>query len=297
MFEFTRIIPGTGCDIIMVAAQEGGKTALLDVGMAFCEETAIEMVKDRLKGRKLDYIIMSHTHYDHIGALSAFREAFPEVKVIGSEYAAYILERQSARELIKDMSENAALEYTGSADIGFNTEGFYADITVKTGDVIDFGKEKLTVYNTPGHTKCSISLFDEESRTLLSSETTGVYENKEWSHMPVLTGYKDTMDSINLCLSLKPERILTPHLGTRTMEISPEEFLRNNIGYAEKFRKRITECVNSGISHEETMEILKKEFHAKFAGTTQGQPEKAFVLNTEAFIRCLRKEFPEDFKI
>lgn len=299
MFKFTRIIPGKGCDLLIIEAEEGGKSALWDAGMFYCGEEAAGLVKKVLKGRNPDYLIMSHTHYDHIGALSVFRKHFPEIIAIGSEYAAGVLQRESARNLIREMSEVAAREYLSPGDPipSFDPSGLYADSTVKTGDIIDFGREKLKVYNTPGHTRCSISLFDEESKTLLSCETTGVYESRHWVHMPILTGYKDALDSIDLCLSLKPRVLIPPHLGNRTMELSPLEFLEKARECARFFKDKVLECAKGGLSHEETMDILTREFHTRFQSTSEEQPVEAFRLNTEAFIKCLKKEFAEEFEL
>ena len=38
------------------------------------------------------------------------------------------------------------------------------------GDTIDLGGRKIQVYDTPGHSPCSISLFDEKERALISGD-------------------------------------------------------------------------------------------------------------------------------
>ena len=42
-----------------------GSNILVDSGFAFCAEEMINKIKSELKGEKLDYILLTHSHYDH----------------------------------------------------------------------------------------------------------------------------------------------------------------------------------------------------------------------------------------
>ena len=74
-----------GCSSFLILEE---KTALIDVGLLYCQEEMVRKTKEQLCGRKLDYIILSHSHYDHVGALTYFRKAFPDAKVIASDVTA-----------------------------------------------------------------------------------------------------------------------------------------------------------------------------------------------------------------
>ena len=87
---------------------EDSKTAVLDVGMCYDAPVSIALLKDLLKGRKLDYIMLTHSHYDHAGALTEYRKAFPEARVIASGKTASVFERDGARRVIKELSDAAA---------------------------------------------------------------------------------------------------------------------------------------------------------------------------------------------
>ena len=46
------------------------KTVLLDCGMAYCAKNLINNIKLALPpDRRLNYVLLSHSHYDHIGAV------------------------------------------------------------------------------------------------------------------------------------------------------------------------------------------------------------------------------------
>ena len=57
------------------------KTALYDCGHAYGYADAIANIHEALDGRPLDYILVSHSHFDHIGALPYILDAFPDPPV------------------------------------------------------------------------------------------------------------------------------------------------------------------------------------------------------------------------
>ena len=85
-----------GGDCFLIRGE--GVSILVDSGFAFCAETAVEKIRTELKGKGLDYILLTHSHYDHAMGIPAIRRAFPQVKVIGSEYCDYILRKPTARQ-------------------------------------------------------------------------------------------------------------------------------------------------------------------------------------------------------
>ena len=77
-----RVTGGKGGEAVLILGSE--KTALIDCGMAYCGERMTENLAERLasSGReKLDYIILSHSHYDHMGALPYVMRIFPDAVV------------------------------------------------------------------------------------------------------------------------------------------------------------------------------------------------------------------------
>ena len=54
---------------------------------------------------------LSHSHYDHIGALPYVKKAYPEAVTLGAEHAKDVLLRPGARKLMKELGKNAREEY------------------------------------------------------------------------------------------------------------------------------------------------------------------------------------------
>jgi len=94
---------------------------------------------------KLKLIIDTHGHFDHVDANRPLKEA------TGAQIAIHELD---APALSRPSQE--ALFFTGN-----RLRTSEADILLKEGDVLSFGKYRLEVLHTPGHTPGSISLVLE----------------------------------------------------------------------------------------------------------------------------------------
>ena len=62
------------CNMYVVIGSE--KTALIDTGTGFQIGPYLDNMERVLDGRSLDYVFITHRHYDHVGGLSAVIEKF-----------------------------------------------------------------------------------------------------------------------------------------------------------------------------------------------------------------------------
>ncbi len=262
-------------------------TALIDCGMAFCAERTMENVARALGGRPLDFIIITHAHYDHVGALPYFRRRWPGLRLACSEAAAAILLKDTPRRVIREMSATAGLWFGFDYDEYVNDEALAADIILRDRDITGLGGLSVEALATPGHTRDSFCFFIPELKLLMLNETPGVLMPEGAMYPCYLTSYSDAIASIEKCAGVDYERISLPHrsvVDARDVEGFFEKALKTNVACYEFVR----EMYEAGLSEEEMREAFyRKYFHGDLL---RFQPKEAFFMNARATIACTLRE-------
>ena len=262
-------------------------TAMIDCGMAFCADETIKNVKNALDGRQLDYILFTHTHYDHIGALPFFKEEWPQLRVVTSDTGAKVLLKDTPRRVIREMSIVAAKANGGTFDAVYGDDVFKADITVKEGEAIELGGLTVKVIETPGHTRDSLSFLIPELEILALSETPGVLMPDGSIHPCYLTSFADTINAIKKCSRIPHKYLSLPHQGIVSREKS-EGFFDKALAANIACRDFIIDMNRENLDEEGMI----NSFFQKYGSDVllSYQPKEAFMINTSATISCTLRE-------
>ena len=128
--------------------EETKKCAVVDPGGA-SDKILTYLKKNSLE---LEYILLTHGHGDHIGA----------VNYIKSKTNATIVAHSDEKELLNDNRKNLSYSmHCGPQELN-------ADVYVNDKDKLELGNLKLSFIHTPGHTKGSIC---KELMTICLQET------------------------------------------------------------------------------------------------------------------------------
>lgn len=266
---------------------DDGKTAVLyDTGFAFNGYAIAENIKKVLGSRNLDYILLTHSHYDHVLATPYITKVYPDAKVIAGEYVAQIFQRPTAKALMRDLDSKAAIKYGTSAYEDL-IDQLKVDITVKDGDSFRCGDFFFTAIALPGHTHCSYGFYLPEHKLLLGSETLGVYFGYG-TYLPFfLVGYQLTLDSFAKVRQLNVEKILLPHYGVVDRE-EAEVYLENSEESTREIAQTMLSMLKDGKTNEEILTFFEERDYRENVRPTY--PIDAFHLNTSIMIEQIRKE-------
>ena len=291
-----RVTGGHGGEALLICGS--GKTALLDCGMAYCAEVTLKNILNRLSalGRdRLDYIILSHSHYDHIGALPWIREAYPNAVVCASQHCADILKRPGAHALMKELGEDALQLYEPGSDKKIRVDNLGVDRVLHEGDAISLGAETITAYETKGHTDCSMTYMLSPLQILFTSESTGIIEGvpgktpdgRGYIHTPVLKDFSQAIASLEKCRALRPAYLCLPHFGIVPQDIMPtywDDFIaecEDKMALARRFRE-------AGLDDEQMLDRYADRYWTGYK--KMEQPKEAFLINSKHILKALLKE-------
>jgi len=136
--QVTRLVLGaleTNCWI--VGDDVGGPRAVIDPG------DQAPRILEALAGGPVAYVVLTHAHFDHIGAVADL------VTATGARLAAHV----------DDAGSLASAETTGGAAFGFDHTAPAPDILLSDGDTLEVGGLTLTILHTPGHTPGGMCLL------------------------------------------------------------------------------------------------------------------------------------------
>ncbi len=137
----TLTVGGLATNCYILGDEETRQAVVIDPGGDF------EIIKTHIKKLRLEvkHIILTHGHIDHIGALSQLKKATQADILIHSKDSA----------MLSDPGQN--LSFLSGDDV----IAVKADRLLQEGDIIEYGRIKLEVLQTPGHTRGSISLVTD----------------------------------------------------------------------------------------------------------------------------------------
>ncbi len=165
------------------------------------EQSLIKYIKDL--NVDLKYILLTHGHIDHVGAVDGVRDAF--------KVPVYI--------------SKADMNYIEKKKTTFGTMR-RAEYFLKEGDDLYFGKEKIEIIETPGHSKGSLSFLI--GGMLFSGDV--LFQNSIGRTDLPGGDFEELIDSIKIKLFPLPEKTqVMPGHGPQTtlgMEKAFNSFLR-----------------------------------------------------------------------
>ena len=279
----SRVTGGPGCEVFLITRYE--KTVLIDCGMAFCAADTIENIRRVLGERKLDCVFVTHSHYDHIGALPYILNAFPDAAVYGSEKCRYVFSREGARKVISKLGSDARDLFTDDRE-EIIVDGLRVDQVVSDMQIVDIGGGEIVCLETKGHTDCCMSFVLEPDSILFGSESTGVLQGANEVCAEILKSYSDSMESLRKCREYGAKHYVCPHFGLIPDDFQ-QEFFDKYLEFARRELKLVKEWYAQGLDDDQVLEKYVEEYWSEERASEQ--PMEAFLANAVPMIKVLKE--------
>jgi hydroxyacylglutathione hydrolase len=192
----------------------GEKTALIDAGTAHTVRDVQKALTNlKIDPNQIDYMIITHEHYDHGAGAALLLEKMPKAKVYASDITAKVL--RSPQEILEKTKK-----YYGEARTLVSPYPPVREVqAIKEGYKFDLGNGvTLEVRNFKGHTPGGIGLFESKTKTLFAGDAVCVY-NEEFDFYlppsyPDLFDYETYLNSLRKISSTDFNYLCLGHFGT-----------------------------------------------------------------------------------
>lgn len=253
---------GTGVYLVGDAANVG----VIDPGPDDSEHIAALLAA--IGGRKVDHILVTHTHRDHSPAAAALKRATGAKTYAYGPHSSYPLRPRSdplrptlAREPATATSPASADACGGGASVRASTileaggdRDFVPDIAVRDGDVIEGKAYRFQCVFTPGHTSNHMCYALEEEQALFTGDHV-----MGWSTTVVAPPDGDMglyMKSLEK-LTARKDNILYPTHGSPILRPAP--FLRAYLAHRRMRESQIARAIRRG---KDTVPLLVETLYA-----------------------------------
>jgi hydroxyacylglutathione hydrolase len=174
----TRAVLGplqTNCYLLTLDKQ------CLVVDPAASGERIIDWIRQTASKSATD-IYLTHGHFDHISAVPALCDAFPDARIFASK-------------LDLDLYVNSTLNLSYDMRLAVNLKDYLKKMQwIEDGQILEFGNDSFKVIGLPGHSPGSTGLLHEPHKLLFAGDT--LFQGSVGNTDLPRANYPKMMDSI-----------------------------------------------------------------------------------------------------
>ncbi len=262
--------------------------ALFDAGMTFMGPHYLKELKGHLHDpARLQYLLLTHSHYDHCGSAPFLKKRIPGLNIGGSRLAAEVWKRPNAIRLIRSLSRDHEERFKGligDEDVSFSALDI--DLILEDGGELVLGDAtRVQVIATPGHTRDAVSFYLPEWEALIAGEAVGVFDGNLHIRPEFLSSYEDYMASLEKLASLKINLLLMAHWYVLT-EDDARGFMPKSIEATKRCKKKIEDLLDRLGGDQEA--VVKKIFEKEYVDSNSAQQEqRPYLINLQSKVKAV----------
>lgn len=187
---------------------DGDRATLVDTGYVSHAAQTVDLVRHALGGRRLERVVNTHSHSDHIGGNAAVKAAFGCPVAIPQAMAGMIADWDEAALLLSPLGQQAA--------------PFSADQTIAAGSRLVAGELEWQALDAPGHDMSALIYHNAERRILFSGDA--LWQDGFGVVFSELAGVPDafriTRDTLDVIARLPVDTVIPGH-GAPFTQVEP----------------------------------------------------------------------------
>ena len=237
----------------------GSDMMIIGGGMSWIAPTLeAQFSKMDFEPKKLKYLVVSHSHFDHCGAVPYLKRKFPHIQILASAYSEKIFAKEKAVNSIA-AADKYVIDKLGLQSeyerLNLKFDGIHVDRIIKESDAIDLGEGiEVNFMEVPGHTRCSIAIYVPKLKALFPADAVPPpTDDTEALFFPGpqynFGMYKQSMARL---ASLKVEIFASEHYGVVIGE-EAKQLLQAGLRQTERLENRITELYKQTGNFDETV--------------------------------------------
>ena len=162
-----------GCEESGVYLLEGqGESMIISGGMSYILPDVLQQIREfGIKEDRIRKLLILHAHFDHVGIVPFLKRRHPELQIYGFPRAWEILSMPKAINTINAFSGMVAAHMGRVEDCSGLDLEWREDVdgaSVSEGDQIGIDHIEVQIFETPGHSSCSISAYVPQIKALFA---------------------------------------------------------------------------------------------------------------------------------
>jgi glyoxylase-like metal-dependent hydrolase (beta-lactamase superfamily II) len=252
---------------------KGKRCALIEGGSSAQFPLLLEQLNYlEISPHDIEYLIVLHSHADHIMAFPPLQEMFPWMRIAAFSGSRKVFDDArivgKLKESDRGIANSLAEAGLGNSEVYHSPSPHYPmDIPLKEGDLIELGDGvNLKVIETPGHAPDSISLYLERDGVLFVSDAIGIFyppDDIKPSYFYHLGMYETSLGRVR---DVGVTVLCKGHQGMVIGERKIEDYIQLAFIGVEKFKREVLEALGEGRDVDEVCREITDAYQKGILG-------------------------------
>lgn len=282
-----------GLATIPVYLLDGPRPVLFEGGTSSAGRLYVDAVGSVLGRRQPEILFLTHAHWDHCGAVSYLKEAYPRMKIAASRETAQILKRPRALELIARLNKDAFEfvqnyeEVDSSYLLDNSFHPFDVDMEIRDEQILDLGNgSSVQALATPGHTRDHHSYYLPDKKILIAGDSAGYMDRTGNMVCDFLYDYEAYISTIKKLAALPVDILCQGHRFLLLGRNDVTAFFDSSLKEAIRFKDQVYQFLDEeGGSVKRVVQRIKVDYYDTLPEPKQ--PEEAYLINLTARVKHL----------